>query len=57
MTTKQNKLTRNIRIPVKLHSKLKGICEREGRIMSAFVTSILEDRITEDSVEKKIGMN
>lgn len=35
--------TRNIRINSELHEKLKTICRQEGRLLGAFVNSLLEE--------------
>jgi hypothetical protein len=45
-TTKQP--TRNIRIPMKIHQRIKLKCKEEGRIMGAYVSKILSKAISRD---------
>ena len=48
MTTSINSHTCNIRIPKQTHEQIKNKCKREGRLMGAYVNTILCKTIIED---------
>lgn len=49
MMTKQNKFTCNIRIPKQTHEQLKQKCEKEGRIIGAYVDMVLKEAISKEN--------
>jgi hypothetical protein len=51
MPIEQQTQTRNIRIPEKLHERIKKFCKREGWLMGTYVAKILLSGHTEKENE------
>jgi predicted DNA-binding protein len=51
MTTAQNNKTRNIRIPMAIHERLKHKCKEEGRLLGVYIGKILKKAISDENRE------